>query len=73
MTDEEKVGVGVARAARGAYHGIMGDEETPESKGETTTASPEAAKLGFTPEHLGYKAGEMVHGIGKLERMLPKM
>lgn len=54
-----------ARGVRGLYHGVMGDEENAASKGETTTASPEAANLGFTPEHVGYKAGEMVHGIGK--------
>lgn len=51
------------QAARGLYHGVMGDEESDTSKGQTTTASPVAANLGLTPEHIGYKAGEMGRGI----------
>jgi hypothetical protein len=66
--DIEQITEPVTEAAKGLYHGVMGHEESPESKGETTTASPEAANLGFTPEHLGYKAGEMVHGIGKFAK-----
>lgn len=54
-----------ARGIRGVYHGVMGDEETSASKGKTTTASPEAAQLGFTPEHMGYEAGKMVRGVGQ--------
>jgi hypothetical protein len=57
--------VKAARGVRGLYHGVMGDEESNASKGQTTTASPEAANLGFTPEHLGYQVGSAAHGIGK--------
>jgi hypothetical protein len=54
-----------AKGVRGLYHGVMGDEETPQSKGQTTTASPAAENLGFTPEHVGYELGSAARGIGK--------
>jgi Protein of unknown function (DUF3293) len=58
-----QVAVKVARGVRGLYHGVMGDEETTTSKGPTSTASPVAENLGFTPEHIGQKVGEMGRGI----------
>jgi len=63
LPPEQQLAVKAARGVRGLYHGVMGDEESATSKGQTTTASPEAAQLGITPEHVGYKAGEMAHGI----------
>lgn len=65
-----------ARGVRGLYHGVMGDEESDVSKGKpsTGTEAPHwynppsesgVSNMGVSPEHLGYKAGEMVHGIGK--------
>ena len=32
---------------------------------QTTTASPAAANLGFTPEHLGYEAGKLGRGVAQ--------
>ena len=65
---QQALAIKAARGVRGLYHGVMGDEENNESKGETTTASPEAANLGFTPEHVGYESGSMLHGIGKFAK-----
>jgi hypothetical protein len=65
LPQTDQLATKAARGVRGLYHGVMGDEETDASKGQKTTASPEVANMGFTPEHLGYKAGEMVHGVGK--------
>ena len=52
-----------ARGLRGIYHGLVGDEATPTITGPTTTASPAAENLGFTPENVGYNLGKMGHGI----------
>ena len=65
LTPTQKMVVGAAKGVRGLYHGVMGDEESEASRGATTTASPAAASLGFTPEHLGYEAGKMTRGVGQ--------
>lgn len=64
-TPEQKVAMGAVKGARGLYNGVMGNEESAVSRGKTSTASPVAENLGFTPEHLGHEAGAMVHDVGK--------
>jgi len=52
-------------AAKAAWHGLVGTPESAEERGTTTTASPEAADLGFTPGNTGYAAGQLARGVGQ--------
>jgi hypothetical protein len=54
---------GVYQAGKGLYHGLAGDEATPSTTGPTSTASPVASNVGFTPSNVGYNLGKMGHGI----------
>ena len=63
LPPEQALTIKAARGARGMYHGLVGDEATPEITGKTSTASPVAENAGFTPENIGYNVGKMGHGI----------
>src|SRR5208282_3988711 len=65
ITPQQSAVAEVGKGVRGLYHGAMGDTESAISKGQTTTASPAAANVGFTPEHVGYEAGKLGRGVAQ--------
>ena len=66
-----QTGKAIYKGARGLYHGVVGDEETQESKGTPTgtAGSPNnpagVANYGLTPEHVGHELGSTGRSIGE--------